>query len=123
MTTLKINKSEIFRNAWKLKKENNWTLSASLKQAWKEAKGQISNDITALSSLVGHNFYAAYLNNGNTMSMYQFDNNWILVDNAGVNVEDNVKDWMLFNDEAKTKGYKNFKQMFIAEGHKIEFKA
>ena len=59
-----INKSEIFKAAWKYVKENNWTLSTALKVAWKEAKEGKNNGIDALSSLVGSTFYKAYLMNG-----------------------------------------------------------
>ncbi|MCP4761541.1 MAG: hypothetical protein GY870_07150, partial [archaeon] len=75
-----INKSEIFKAAWKYKKENNWTLSAALKVAWSEAKEGRNNGVDALASLVGGNFYSAYLLNGFHVTMFQYENDWYLFD-------------------------------------------
>ena len=118
-----INKSEIFKAAWKYVKENNWTLSTALKVAWKEAKEGKNNGIDALSSLVGSTFYKAYLMNGFKITMFQYQNDWLLFDNDMRYIDTNMKLGGKYDKEAERKGYKNDAEMFKAEGLKIEFKA
>lgn len=58
------NRSIIFKNAWKIKKRENFTLSKSLKISWKYEKEKIKNDnfdsvFKELSGII--NYYSIYL--------------------------------------------------------------
>ena len=120
-----INKSEIFRAAWNYKRENNWTLSAALKVAWKEAKNP-STGIKDLENFLGHSFYAAYLTNGHTMILCQYGDKWMLFNERVECVETDIKGWTeqcTFDNDVEAKGYKHAAAMFYAEGNRIEFKA
>lgn len=124
MKTSKINKSELFTAAWNYVNENGWTLSSALKVAWKEARTS-SNDMEALSSLTGTTFYGAYLSNGHVLTAYQFNGNFILLDETGMNVHMNISNaaWEDYKKEATQKGMTGIKELFRTEGHKIEFRA
>lgn len=124
MKNLKINKSELFTAAWNYVNENGWTLSAALKAAWKEAKSP-KNDMAALAALVGTTFYGAYLSNGHVMTVYQFNGNFIMLDETGMNVHMNISNsaWEDYKKEASQKGMSGIKELFRTEGFAIEFKA
>ena len=125
MRTSKINKSELFTNAWNYINANNWTLSAALKVAWKEAKEGTSNDMVSLESLTGTSFYNAYLSNGHVLTAYQFNGNFILLDETGMNVHMDISNaaWADYKKEAAQKNLSGIKELFRTEGHAIEFKA
>ena len=124
MRTSKINKSEIFTAAWNYVNENGWTLSAALKVAWEEAKSP-KNDMKALAALVGTTFYGAYLANGHVMTVYQFNGNFIMLDETGMNVHMDISNtaWEDYKKEAAQKNLSGIKELFRTEGHAIEFKA
>ena len=123
MKTSKINKSEIFTAAWNYVNENGWTLSASLKVAWKEVKTP-KNDMNALAALVGTTFYGAYLSNGHVMTVYQFNGNFILLDETGMNVHMDISNaaWGDYKKEAAQKNLSGIKELFRTEGFAIEFR-
>jgi len=118
-----INKSEIFKAAWNYVRENNWTLSAALKVSWKEAREGKNNSLEALASLTGTTFYNAYLLNGNKITMFQYNNDFILFDADGMYIYTNMKMGFKYDREAERKGFKNQVELFKAEGLKMEFAA
>ena len=119
-----INKSELFKVAWNYVNENGWTIYSALKVAWKEAKTP-KNDMVALAALVGTTFYGAYLSNGHVMTVYQFNGNFILLDETGMNVHMDISNaaWADYKKEASSKNLSGIKELFRTEGHAIEFKA
>lgn len=119
-----INKSEIFKAAWNYVNKNGWTLSSALKVAWKEAKSP-KNDMNALAALLGTTFYGAYLSNGHVMTVYQFNGNFIMLDETGMNVHMDISNvsWNNYKKEATQKGMTGIKELFKTEGFAIEFRA
>lgn len=82
-----------------------------------------TNDITALESLTGTDFYTTYLLNGNVITMFQYNNDFILVDNDMLFIHTNVKNISDYDKEAFSKGYNGTLQLFKKEGVKTSFSA
>jgi hypothetical protein len=83
-----------------------------------------SNDIIALAELTGTDFYTTYLNNGNTITMLQYQEDYILLDNDMMFIHNNMELGGKYDKEAFAKGYKKGTlELFKKEGFKTEFKA
>jgi len=82
-----------------------------------------SNDIIALAELTGTDFYTNYLKNGNTITMFQYQEDFIMLDNDMLFIHTNMELGGKYDKEAFSKGYNGTLELFKKEGLKIEFSA
>ena len=82
-----------------------------------------SNDIIALAELTGTDFYTNYLKNGNTITMFQYQEDFIMLDNDMLFIHTNMELAGKYDKEAFSKGYNGTLELFKKEGLKIEFSA
>ena len=77
--------------------------------------------LTALSSLTGTSFYDKYLENGNTITSFHFQEDFILLDNDGKFIHTSMEFGDKYQREALRKGYNSNLDMIKKEGTKMTF--